>query len=108
TKQRFEIIIEGTQDTNITEESHWKAYEFKGKPGNLSRIPGQVAPYHLRLDWQMWFAAMSSGPSRDLWFRPLIAKLLKNEQPILNLIDNNPFPENPPNFIRARLFQYHF
>src|SRR5947208_1975541 len=60
TRQRFEVVVEGTADETITSLTHWKEYEFKGKPNDPARMPPQIAPYHLRLDWLMWFAAMSS------------------------------------------------
>lgn len=106
TKQRFEIIIEGTQDPYLNESTEWLEYEFKGKPGDISRCPPIVSPYHLRLDWQMWFAAMSSTPRQHPWFKPLIVKLLNNDESVLSLLRTNPFSEDPPVFIRARLFRY--
>jgi hypothetical protein len=108
TKQRYEIIIEGTRDEVIDGNSDWREYEFKGKPGKPERISPQIAPYHLRLDWQMWFAAMSFNPASHPWFRPLVAKLLQNDEAILGLLGNNPFPDEPPAFIRARLYRYHY
>ena len=46
-----------------------------GKPGEPTRMPPQIAPYHLGIDWLMWFAAMSS-PSDYPWFpgRPLASR----------------------------------
>lgn len=108
TKKRFEIIIEGTKDDHIDERTEWKEYEFKGKPGNPNRCPPMVSPYHLRLDWQMWFAAMGTSYRRHPWFEPLIAKLLANDQSIVKLLRNNPFPQEPPTHIRARLFRYQY
>src|SRR3954463_1645776 len=61
TRERYEIVIEGTTEAAPSERTVWREYEFKGKPGNPARRPTQIAPYHLRLDWLMWFAAM--GPS---------------------------------------------
>src|SRR6267378_1422851 len=60
TKERYEVVIEGTADPVLTPETVWREYEFKGKPTDVRRLPPQVAPYDLRLDWLMWFAAMSS------------------------------------------------
>ncbi|NGP76408.1 lipase maturation factor family protein [Balneolaceae bacterium YR4-1] len=108
TKERYEIIIEGTDDKFPDENATWKAYEFKGKPGNPARRPPLVSPYHLRLDWQMWFAAMSRSPRRHPWFQSLIARLLQNDESTLNLLRENPFPEDPPLSIRARLFKYEY
>ncbi len=108
TKQRFEIVIEGTSDTQLDEDTEWKEYEFKGKPGDPGRQPPPVSPYHLRLDWQMWFAAMSTSPHRHPWFKALISKLLENNDSTLGLIKNNPFPQRAPEYVRARLFRYKF
>jgi len=107
TKKRFEIIIEGTRDQNIDASTEWKAYEFKGKPGAPDRRPPQVAPYHLRLDWQMWFAAMTTW-NRHPWFPRLIRRLLEGDQQILGLLKVNPFEEKPPTYIRARLYRYRY
>lgn len=107
TRKRYEIIIEGTVEESITPDTEWKAYEFKGKPGDPSRTPPQIAPYHLRLDWQIWFAAMSSIRSNP-WLLRFIVKLLKNDKPSLKLLLYNPFKRKPPKYIRARLFHYEF
>lgn len=108
TKKRYEIVIEGTADEEINERTKWQEYEFKGKPGDPGRRPPIVSPYHLRLDWQMWFAAMSRTYRRHPWFEPLVIKLLQNDEAVLSLLRNNPFPEKPPAHIRARLFHYRY
>jgi hypothetical protein len=62
---------------------------------------------HLRLDWQMWFAAM--GPYYyQPWILNLVAKLLQGDAPVLGLLRGNPFPDQPPAYIRAVLYEYHF
>ncbi len=107
TRQRYEIILEGTTDIILNEKTKWFAYEFKGKPGDVHRRPPQIAPYHLRLDWLMWFAAM--GPYfYQPWFVPLIRKLLQNDKPTLQLLRKNPFPLQPPRYLRAQLYLYRF
>jgi len=107
TRERLEIVIEGTIDDAPTDKTTWREYEFKGKPGDPARRPIQIAPYHLRLDWLMWFAAM--GPASDQeWFSPLIAKLLQGDTATIGLLAANPFPERPPRWIRARLYRYTF
>ena len=107
TRTRAEIVIEGTDDPAITSSTVWKAYEFKGKPGDPSRFPPQLAPYHLRLDWLMWFAAMSTSYEHP-WFSVLLLKLLQGDEATVSLLRDNPFPERPPRWIRARYFEYHF
>jgi hypothetical protein len=106
-QQRFEIIVEGTADDTPIDTTVWRAYEFRGKPGDPAKLPPQVAPYHLRLDWLMWFAAMSS-PSDYPWFPELILKLLQGDGAVLSLLQRNPFPERPPKWVRAELYLYRF
>jgi Lipase maturation factor len=105
TKTRYEIILEGTDNAGSSEA--WKAYEFKGKPGDPKRMPPQVAPYHLRLDWLMWFAAMGP-PERHPWVFELAVRLLQGDRATLKLLRRNPFPDRPPALVRARLFRYRF
>jgi hypothetical protein len=107
TRRRFEIVVEGTSDAVITPATDWKAYEFKGKPGDPKSMAAQIAPYHLRLDWLMWFAAMSDY-SQYPWFANFMAKLLEGDRPLLGLLKSNPFPDRPPKFVRAELYEYHF
>jgi predicted DCC family thiol-disulfide oxidoreductase YuxK len=102
TKSRPEITIEGSADGN-----EWLPYEFKWKPGALDRAPGWVAPHQPRLDWQMWFAALSNY-RQNPWFVSLQERLLRNSPAVTRLLERNPFPENPPRYIRARLYEYRF
>ncbi|MFI0085420.1 lipase maturation factor family protein [Streptomyces bobili] len=105
---RHEVVIEGTLDEVPRADSDWREYEFKGKPGDPRRWPRQFAPYHLRLDWMMWFAALSpsyAGP----WFGALVERLLENDRDTLRLLRRSPFPPGePPRHIRARLFRYRY
>ncbi|HEX9436330.1 MAG TPA: lipase maturation factor family protein [Candidatus Limnocylindria bacterium] len=107
TKERYEVIVEGTDEAVVTPSTAWREYEFKGKPGDVMHRPSQFAPYHLRLDWLMWFAAMSS-PTYHEWFVPLIAKLLEADPQVLALLRHDPFAGSRPRFVRARLFLYRF
>ena len=107
TKDRYEVVLEGTQQGVPSSEATWREYVFKAKPGDPARRPPQVAPYHLRLDWLMWFAAMSS-PLHHPWFMPFVVKLLENDPASIKLLRSNPFPDQPPRFVRARLYLYRF
>jgi hypothetical protein len=107
TRERNEVVIEGTLDERPDATSEWREYEFKGKPGDPGRRPPQVAPYHLRLDWLMWFAALSS-PAEQPWFRPFIASLLAGDRNTLSLMRANPFPDRPPRAVRAVYYRYRF
>lgn len=102
TTVRNEIVIEGSDD-----QANWKEYEFKWKPGSLSRRPA-VLPFHMpRLDWQMWFAALGTY-DRNAWFQELLQELLRNDARVLELLHSNPFPGQPPNHIRSTLYRYRF
>jgi len=107
TRVRDEVVIEGTDEAALTPATNWKEYEFYGKPGDLSRTPPQIAPYHLRLDWQMWFAAMSDY-SENPWFLHLVEKLLQADTATISLFRNVPFGYQRPKYIKAELFEYHF
>lgn len=102
TRSRPEIIIEGSRDGR-----EWKAYEFWWKPGDLGRAPGYCAPHQPRLDWQMWFAALGNH-QRNAWLLRLMDRLLENEPTVLRLIRFNPFPNEPPRFVRAVAWDYRF
>jgi hypothetical protein len=107
TRVRDEIVLEGTSDERISDTTEWQAYEFKGKPGDVRRLPPQLAPYHLRLDWLMWFAAMGD-PFGHPWFLPLLVKLLEGDRATLKLLRQAPFRDRPPVYIRARFYRYRF
>ncbi len=106
-KERMNVIFEGTMDETPTDSSNWKPYIYKGLPVKLNKMPPQIAPYHLRLDWQMWFAAMST-PEEYPWVYNLMWKLLHNERNAVGLFASNPFPGKPPRYIRAVLYKYSF
>ena len=102
TTRRPEIIIEGSNDGKA-----WKEYGFKYKPGDLKRAPGFVAPHQPRLDWQMWFAALGNY-RQNPWFVNFCLRLLQGSPDVLKLMGKNPFPDAPPRYIRARLYEYQF
>ena len=107
TRPRYEVVVEGTSDAEPGPRAAWREYAFKGKPGDPKRRPPQIAPYHLRLDWLMWFCALGPWYSEP-WFANLVAKLLRNEPATLSLLAGNPFPDAPPRYVRALLYEYRF
>lgn len=106
-QKRFELVVEGTQDEVITEQSVWQEYEFRAKPTGLNRGLPVIAPYQPRIDWQIWFAAMSI-PERQPWLIHFVWKLLHNDQATISLISHNPFPNSAPKHIRIEIYQYQF
>jgi hypothetical protein len=105
--ERLNVVFEGNDSATPEIDGEWKPYLYKGLPVLLDRQPPQIAPYQLRLDWQMWFAAMGN-PNEYPWTIHLIWKLLHNDPAALSLFANNPFPEKPPRYIRAMLYRYKF
>lgn len=106
TKERYEVVVEGTQDDPLDPAARWLEYGFKGKPGDVRRLPRQFAPYHLRLDWLMWFLALGSRDSP--WFETFLLRLLEADRPTLRLLRYDPFGGRPPRSVRARTFLYRF
>jgi predicted DCC family thiol-disulfide oxidoreductase YuxK len=101
TTQRVEIVVEGSNDAQ-----NWQPYEFKYKPGNLARRPPWVAPHQPRLDWQMWFAALGNY-QQNPWFTNFMLRLLQGSPDVLALLAKNPFPDEPPRYVRAMSYEYH-
>jgi hypothetical protein len=106
-KERLNVVFEGTDAATTDESAVWREYPYKGLPVALNERPPQIAPYQLRLDWQMWFAAMSS-PNEYPWTLNLCWKLLHNNPAALSLFRSNPFPNAPPRYVRAVLYRYKF
>ncbi len=106
-KERLNVVFEGTMDDKPDDRANWKPYIYKGLPVLLNKRPPQIAPYQLRLDWQMWFAAMAS-PNEYPWTLNLVWKLLHNDPGTISLFAGNPFPQKPPKYIRAVLYRYMF
>ena len=102
TTTRPEIIVEGSSDGTT-----WAPYEFKYKPGDLTRSPVWVQPHQPRLDWQMWFAALGDYRS-DPWVLRFLARLLEGQPEVLGLLGHNPFPGAPPHYVRALVYDYRF
>ncbi len=103
TTERLEVIVEGTLEP--TADAGWREYEFRGKPGDPARRPRQFAPYHLRLDWLMWFLALGR---LEHWFLVFLVRLLEADRATLRLLRVDPFGGRSPARVRARLFHYRF
>jgi hypothetical protein len=102
---RREIVFEGTLDETLTPATRWVAYEWKCKPGDPARRPCWMSPYHRRLDWLIWFAAMGS-PAHYPWTINLVWKLLHADRGTLGLLAGDPFGGQRPRFVRATLYRY--
>jgi membrane protein implicated in regulation of membrane protease activity len=107
TGQRHEVVVEGT-DAETPADADWEAYEFPGKPTDPGTRPPFVAPYHHRLGWQLWFAAMSPTPHRHPWFVRLLEKLLAGDEAVRSLLAADPFDGDAPEYVRAVRYRYRF
>jgi hypothetical protein len=117
TRERFEIVLEGTESEDPrSSEAQWLEYECKAKPGSTTRMPPQVAPYHLRLDWLLWFLPFSANVvhnrvvtlDHEPWFMRLVERLLEADAPTLRLLRHDPFRGRRPRFVRARYYRYEY
>lgn len=102
TTKRYEIVIEGSEDGNT-----WKEYLCRYKPSEITRRPRRIAPYQPRIDWQMWFLPFDDFED-ETWFQQFLYHLLKGTPEVLKLIRENPFPDKPPRYIRALMYDYQF
>ncbi|MBV8389863.1 MAG: lipase maturation factor family protein, partial [Mucilaginibacter sp.] len=106
-QERLNVVFEGTMDDTTNNKAVWKPYVYRYLPVLLDKQPPQIAPYQPHLDWQMWFASMSTADQYP-WTYNLVWKLLHNDPAALSLFAANPFPGKPPRFIRATLYRYKF
>jgi hypothetical protein len=104
--ERLNAVFEGTMGDS-TDNDQWKPYIYKGLPVLPDKRPPQIAPCQLRLDWQMWFASMSSVDEYP-WTVNLQWKLLHNDPDAIGLFASNPFPDKPPKYVRVVLYRYRF
>jgi hypothetical protein len=106
-RERTNVIFEGTDSAVPDDRAVWKPYPYKGLPVDPASRPPQIAPYQLRLDWQMWFAAMATVRQYP-WTLNLVWKLLHNDPGAVGLFAANPFPGKPPRYVRAVEYRYAF
>ena len=102
TTERPEIVVEGSRNG-----LEWLPYGFRWKPSDLKRPPGFVAPHQPRLDWQMWFAALNPRGQR-YWLQRFMQRLLEGSPHVLDLLQANPFPDQPPRYVRLVYYRYRF
>ena len=100
--ERQELQIEGSYDGE-----EWQAYQFNYKPGPLAKKPEFIVPHQPRLDWMIWFVP-AQHPQFMNWFNQFTLKLQQGSPEVLALLEENPFKQKPPRFIRVQVFQYKF
>ncbi|NMO22817.1 lipase maturation factor family protein [Pyxidicoccus fallax] len=102
TTTREEILIEGSGDGQT-----WREYLLRWRPGPVDERPRFAAPHMPRLDWQMWFAALSTCRDNP-WLLRLQDALLRGEPQVREFFRDGSLPETPPRYVRTRRFDYRF
>jgi len=102
TRGRYEIEFQGSDDG-----ANWTAYPFRYKPQALNEAPGIYAPYQPRFDWNLWFASLGDWQDNEIVLLTE-ERLLVADPDVLALFRSNPFPQFPPRYVRAELWQYWF
>jgi lipase maturation factor 1 len=102
TRGRYEIEFQGSNDGKT-----WTTYNFRNKPQDPHEAPRIYAPYQPRFDWNLWFASLSDWRSDPIGPR-VEERLLAGSPDVVALFASNPFPEQPPHFVRALIWQYWF
>jgi Lipase maturation factor len=102
TSERYEIEFQGSRDG-----VHWTPYPFRYKPQDPTRAPGIYAPYQPRFEWNLWFASLGEWRGYR-WVLNTELRLLEGSRPVLQLFAGNPFPDGPPEWVRAVRWQYWF
>ena len=101
TTRRDELVVEGSMDG-----STWVPYAFPFKPGNVAARPRWATPHQPRLDWQMWFAALTT-PEGAPWIYDFALALLEARPEVLKLVAD-PFDGARPKFVRIVRHRYRF
>ena len=102
TPHRYEIEFQGSNDGTT-----WQAYEFRFKPQEVNDRPRIYAPYQPRFDWNLWFASLSNWQEEQIV--PLTEeRLLEGDRDVMSLFRSSPFPQQPPRYVRAVIWQYWF
>ena len=101
TTRRDELVVEGSMDG-----STWEPYAFPFKPGDVAAPPRWATPHQPRLDWQMWFAALTT-PEGAPWIYDFAFALLEARPDVLKLVAD-PFDGARPKFVRIVRYRYRF
>jgi hypothetical protein len=102
TTTREEVVIEGSDDGQT-----WHEYLLRWRPGPVDEHPRVAAPHMPRLDWQLWFAALSTCRNNP-WLLRLQEGLLRGEPLMQDFFREGSLPGTPPRYVRTRRFDYRF
>lgn len=108
---RYEPIISVSNDGQ-----DWVEIELPCKPGRVDRRPCFCAPYHYRLDWNIWFLGLKPHQAmlqqRERWMYVLLQRILadgvQSERPWLDLLDQSAREHLRRPFQYAKVEMYHY
>ncbi|CAJ1360184.1 unnamed protein product [Effrenium voratum] len=116
-QERYEAIVSVSHD-----RKKWVELEFPCKPGRVDRRPCTCAPYHYRLDWNIWFLGFKPHQAylqnRETWMWAFLAKILDGDAGTIGLLAPEVatglayFPEGPqgerrnPKFVKVDMWRY--
>lgn len=111
-EERTEIVISGAMSYDVPEQE-WREYQFAVKPGDTRRPLPFIVPYHHRLDWCVWLAALQASRSGvgPTWVLPLLQRLATNDPGVAGLLakGGNPFQDGaPPAVLKVERYKYAF
>ena len=106
---RYEPIISVSSDGYS-----WIELDLPCKPGNVTRRPCFCAPYHYRLDWNIWFIGFKPHAGmlqqREAWLYAFIAKLLSGDDLAVSLLDRSArcvfTPHAAPRYAKVDMYHY--
>ena len=103
TRGRYEIEFQGSNDGE-----NWTPYLFRNKPQALERSAAHLCALSaaLRLEPVVRVAWATGGRTR--LFRSRRSGCWSERRDVLALFRDDPFPQMPPRYVRAVLWQYWF
>jgi len=109
TTDRPELLLEASRDGS---EGGWEAYDFAYKPGDPARGPRWCVPHLPRLDWMLWFAALSAetpGAAHvEPWVLRLVRGLLEDRAELRAMFRRLPLGGARPRALRLVRGRYRF
>ena len=109
--RRYEPII---QLSRSGQPGAWHELELPCKPGNVTRRPCLCAPYHHRLDWNIWFLGFKPHQQmlqqREAWLYTLLEQLLRGDESPWPLLDAQSVAHlraaGPPVYAKVDMYEY--
>lgn len=109
---RPEIVVKATKMWPDPLPSAFEELNFNFKPTSMNSGAVWVAPHQPRLDWQMWFAALTNSAQQTTWFYSFLFRICGGSKDVWHLISQENKSlfnhANPPRAIKATKLFYRF